>query len=124
MSEKVKSKEKNNNPIITSHGEIIYEIIGSVQKRGGTEQHSLAHVVIPPGKSSLAHYHKVCEESYYILRGAARMVINAQEFTLVPDQACVIHPGERHQIFNTGAEDLEFLAVCAPAWYPEDSFYE
>ena len=124
MDEPVKSKDKNENPIITPHGEIIYEIIGRVQGRGETEQHSLAHVVIPPGKSSKAHFHKTCEESYYILKGTASMIINAQEFGLTPGLACVIHPGEKHQIFNVGAEDLEFLAVCAPAWYPEDSFYE
>ena len=68
MDEPVKSKDKNENPIITPHGEIIYEIIGRVQERGETEQHSLAHVVIPPGNSSKAHFHKTCEESYYNTR--------------------------------------------------------
>jgi len=124
MNENIKSRDKNDNPIITPHGEIIYEIIGRVQERGETEQHSLAHVVIPPGKSSQAHFHQTCEESYYILMGTARMVINAEEFDLSAGLACVIQPGERHQIYNIGSENLEFLAICAPAWYPEDSFYD
>lgn len=34
------------------------------------------------------------------------------------DEACEIH-----QIFNDGEDDLEFLAISAPAWIPGDSFF-
>ena len=50
------------------------------------------------------------------------MVVDGQTFTLCPGQACLIEIGETHQIFNPGQSDLEFLAVCAPAWTPADSF--
>ena len=28
-----------------------------------------------------------------------------------------------HQIFNAGADTLRFLAICAPAWTPDNSAY-
>ncbi len=111
-------------PLRSAHGEVVYELFGRAAEHGGATRHSLAHIVLPPGKASLRHYHKVSEESYYILRGQGRMVIDGQEHTLSPAQAMLILPGQRHQIFNDGEEELEFLAICAPAWYPEDSYYE
>lgn len=117
------SKDKVSNPLFSQHGEVVYEMIGRPVEHGGAQQHSLAHIVIPPGKASLLHYHQVCEETYYLLRGRARMHLDEQVFEMSPGQAVVILPGQRHQIFNDLDEDLEFLAICAPAWYPKDSFY-
>lgn len=116
------TKEEINNPFLAEMGEKIYEMIGHPAEIGGTTHHSFVHVVIPAGKSSPAHYHNVSEETYYILNGEARMIINGQEFTLVPKQACLIMPGEVHQIFNDKQVDLEFITVSAPAWTPNDSF--
>src|SRR5207244_1711928 len=89
----------------------------------GTINHSLALVVIPPGKSSDAHYHKASEETYYILKGVGLMIVDKQQFRLQPGQACLINPFEIHRIFNDGDDDLEFLAVSAPAWISSDSFF-
>jgi len=111
-------------PIISHLGEVVYEMIGLPEDHGHTLQHSLAYIVIPPGKSALAHYHRKSEETYYILKGSAKMVIDGQPFPLRPGQACLIHPGEIHQIFSNGEQDLEFLAISAPAWVPEDSFFD
>jgi mannose-6-phosphate isomerase-like protein (cupin superfamily) len=109
-------------PLTAPWGEVVYELVGAAPASGQAALHSLAHIIIPPGKSSQVHYHKVSEETYYILSGTARMVIDGREITLVPAQACLIQPGERHQIFNPGESNLEFLAVCAPAWSPQDSY--
>ena len=119
-----RSKDQVTHPIFAPGGEIISEIIGREADHGGTTLHSLAHVLTPVGKSSTAHYHKVCEETYYVLKGRARMVLDGQEFEVSPGQACLILPGQVHQIFNAGDQDLEVLAVCAPAWYPDDSYYD
>ena len=119
---RVVSKDDIKNPIKAPLGELIYEMIGSSEDTGDTSKHSLAYVVIPPNFSSPAHYHKVSEETYYVLKGAGRMIIGGNEFTLSPGQACLIMPGEIHQIFNDMEGDLEFLAICAPAWTPDDSF--
>lgn len=58
-------------PITNPRGEIIDELVGTSLEAGGATRHSLAYVVIPPGKSSEAHYHKSSEETYTILKGSA-----------------------------------------------------
>jgi mannose-6-phosphate isomerase-like protein (cupin superfamily) len=108
-------------PLTSEHGEIVYELAGTAV--GSSQQHSLAHIELPPGKASLKHYHPIAEESYYILNGTARLVIDGETFTMTPGQAVVITPEQVHQIFNDGPDVLHFLAVCAPAWTPDNSVY-
>jgi mannose-6-phosphate isomerase-like protein (cupin superfamily) len=120
---RVVSKEDISNPLKNPGGEEIYEMIGRLPEIGGAIHHSFVHVIIPPGKSSHAHYHEVSEETYYILKGVGTMVVDSKKFRLQPGQACLIKPFEIHQIFNEGEGDLEFLTVSAPAWTFEDSFF-
>ena len=110
------------NPLLNQKGESVYELIGHSVNSGQAGAHSLAVIVIPPGCSSQQHFHKLGEETYYILSGTAKMVINGQQFKLTPGQACLIQPYEHHQITNNGKENLEFIAICAPAWTPDDSY--
>ena len=107
-------------PLVTPSGEIITDLIGSAV--GDHTNHSLARIMIPNGKSSHLHYHRISQETYYILAGEGKMRVDDQEFTLGPGMACHIEQGEIHQIANEGEEDLVFLAVCVPAWVPEDSY--
>lgn len=118
----INSKNLVTLPLTQPLGECVFELIGSSPKSGDAHLHSLAHILIPPGKSSAKHFHKISEETYYILSGQGHMVVDGAEYTLSPGQACLIHPTEVHQIFNYGTVDLEFLAVCAPAWTPDDSY--
>jgi mannose-6-phosphate isomerase-like protein (cupin superfamily) len=116
-------KEDVKKPVRNPLGEIIYEMIGAPEELGGTEKHSFVIVTIPPGKSSAPHYHSISEETYYVLQGSARMVIDEKAFDLAAGQACLIEPLEKHQILNMGNEDLEFITVSAPAWTPDDSTF-
>jgi len=109
-------------PMITKSGEIISELIGKASVDGVFFNHSLARIVIPPGKSSSLHYHKKSQETYYILQGEGLLVVDGESYVLHPGTACNIQPGENHRIENQGSVDLEFLAICAPAWVAEDSF--
>ena len=117
---KLVSSDEIAEPLRTPSGEVIYELIGRAS--GEQSNHSLARIVIPPGKSSEPHFHKVSQETYYILAGEGLMQVDGVEFLARPGQACLIETGEIHQISNPGKDDLVFLAVCVPAWVPEDSF--
>ena len=108
-------------PLVSPHGEVVYELLGNAA--GGASQHSLAHIELPPGKVSRKHVHPSAEESYYILAGEARIEVDGAPFTLTPGQSIAITPGMTHQIFNAGAGVLRFLAICAPAWTPDNSVY-
>jgi mannose-6-phosphate isomerase-like protein (cupin superfamily) len=115
-------KEAISEPFRSDTGEEIYEMIGHPAELGGTSKHSVAHVVIAPGTSSPAHYHREAEETYYILEGRGRLVIDGTEHQVTPGDACLIMPREVHQIFAVGEQPLELLAVCGPAWVPSDSY--
>ena len=103
-------------PLVSQHGEVIAELIGRADR--SSQRHSVAAIMIPPGKASLLHVHPVTEESYYILQGQARMLVGDEEAVLVPGQAVLIPPQIPHKIVNSGATDLAFLAFCVPAWEP------
>ena len=109
-------------PFLAPKGEIIYEMIGRPNEIGGTKNHSLVHVSLPVGKMSSSHYHKVTEETYYILSGNATMTINGKSFKVEPNLAILIMPNEVHQIINDGEEQLEFLTISGPAWVPDDEY--
>ncbi|MBN1565981.1 MAG: cupin domain-containing protein [Anaerolineae bacterium] len=108
-------------PLHSEHGEIVHELIGNAA--GGTATYSVAEIVIPPGKAALKHYHPVVEESYYILTGTGRMVMDDKTVTLKPGDALPILPNQVHQIFNDAETNLVLLAVCVPAWTPDNSVY-
>ena len=108
-------------PFESAHGEVVYEYMGNAA--GGTSQHSLAQILLPPGKSALKHYHPVAEESYYILSGEGRVVLDGKEKIVSAGDAVAIPVNVVHQIFNDSAENLVFLAVCAPPWTPDCSVF-
>ncbi len=119
---RVTTREEIREPFRAPLGELVYELIGPSDALGGSRLHSFALVAIPPGKRSPTHYHKVSEETYHMLKGRARMVVDGREFELTPGQSLLILPGEVHQICNERPEDVEFLVVCAPPWTPDDFF--
>jgi mannose-6-phosphate isomerase-like protein (cupin superfamily) len=113
-------------------GEVIDEIFGAAA--GGADQHSLAHITLPPGGSSADHYHPVAEESYYILKGHGKMSVRdfikegeagePREFEVGPGDAVAIKINTWHRIWNhTPDTDLAFIAVCVPAWTPQCSVF-
>ena len=108
-------------PLVAKHGEIVRETIGNAA--GGTQTYSLAQIVLPPGKHSLKHYHPVAEEAYHILTGTGRLVTDGKTRILSPGDSAAMLPGQVHQIFNDTNEDLVFIAVCVPAWTPDNSVY-
>lgn len=82
--------------------EVLREIIGV--RMGAVQSHGLAEVVISPGRTSTPHFHR---------KG---------EVTLSAGDAIMIRPQEVHQIRNQSDDDLVFMAVCVPAWIPDDTF--
>lgn len=116
-------KEHIEKPFENTTGERVYEMLGAPERIGGASFHSFSHVVIPAHCHSRPHYHPVAEETYYILSGQGRMIVDDKELVLVPGDALLIQPPEVHQIFNDTEGDLEFIAVCAPPWTPDNSVY-
>jgi mannose-6-phosphate isomerase-like protein (cupin superfamily) len=110
-------RKENCFEIDTGYGEKIYELIGV--NNGKAKTHSVALVEIAKGASSQAHYHPASEESYLILEGKARLVIEGETQSLTPGALAKIPMGKVHQIFNDQSEALKLFCFCAPAWTPE-----
>ena len=106
-------------PFITKDGSLIRELMSprnSACKRAG-----LAEAVVPPGGKTECHRHLKTEEIYYFLQGSGKVLCGEALHTVVPGD-CLLHaPGARHQVWNTGPEDLVFLCVCVPAYEHEDT---
>ena len=118
------SKQTTTSTMQTPTGEQIFELIGKNRETGNTINHSVAHIIIPPNKSSASHYHKVSEETYYVLSGNGKVILDEKEVLLSKGDIFLIKQSEIHQIFNIDEKiDLEFLAVSAPAWDIEDSYF-
>jgi mannose-6-phosphate isomerase-like protein (cupin superfamily) len=67
--------------------------------------------IIPPGGSIGPHTHKGDFETYYILRGSARVNDNGVAYDLEPGDMTQCVDGASHSIENIGAVDLEYLAL-------------
>ena len=107
--------------IISSDSETVYEMVGCSSETGGTKYHNIVHVLIPAGHSGGSHYHKIAEETYYILKGEADIIINGNCFKATPGMLVSILPGEIHDVINNTEKDFELLAISAPAFSPDDS---
>ena len=126
---------KDAKPFETPSGEIIDEVFGDVAK--GTSNHSIAIINLPPTKGSELHYHPICEETYYIMEGKAKMVmwptknnktaikanVGKTTATVSVGDAIAIPPYYWHQITNETNSNVKFLVSCSPSWTEDCSVY-
>lgn len=75
-----------------------------------------------PGQSSRdygLHIHHVVEETFYIISGTPKFIVNGEEFRAKPGDAIVIEPYDHHNLINDTDENFEALFVKHP-YMPED----
>jgi mannose-6-phosphate isomerase-like protein (cupin superfamily) len=82
-------------------------------------RYSLAHAVVPIGKTSTPHS-LTTSEVYYILSGRGEMHIDSELQIVEPGDAVYIPPNARQFIRNCGEEPLVFISLVDPAWRKED----
>jgi mannose-1-phosphate guanylyltransferase/mannose-1-phosphate guanylyltransferase/mannose-6-phosphate isomerase len=68
--------------------------------------------LLPAGKAFTAHYHTDRQEVFIIIRGNAKITVDAQEATLGEGDAVVIPVGSVHKMENIGTEDAEFIVIA------------
>jgi mannose-6-phosphate isomerase-like protein (cupin superfamily) len=95
--------------------------VGRHESTGASEHHTVAVVKLPPNTKSDAHYHKDREESYYVVSGFGRAIIDGIEINIKNGSLVYTKPNERHSFVNDGNEDFIYLIITAPFWVPEDS---
>ena len=110
----------NQSPFTTKDGSTIRSILD--RTNAPVEKQSLAEATMAPGQSTERHYHKLCEEFYFLLAGTAQMEIDGESRDVGPGDAILIPPGARHQI--TAKSDLRFLCCCAPPYDHADTYFD
>jgi mannose-6-phosphate isomerase-like protein (cupin superfamily) len=106
-------------PFTTADGSQIRELLNP--RNSALQNQSIAEATLAPGAATTEHFHPRAEEVYHILRGRARIHIEGKERVLQAGDAVAIPNGQRHKIWNIGAEPLVFLCCCAPAYTHDDT---
>ena len=107
-------------PFITADGSEIRELLA--HRNSAIRNQSLAEARLPVGGATREHYHQQSEEIYYITHGTGRIRIDGEMRDIVAGDAIAIRPGQRHKLWNTGADPLHLLCCCAPAYEHIDTF--
>lgn len=68
-------------------------------------------VLLRPGAAVGRHRHNGDQEIFYILRGEGLYNDNGREVMVTAGDVTVCNDGEEHALLNTGAEDLEMIAL-------------
>lgn len=110
-------------PFETPAGETIRELTSAAVDSSAKQ--SIAHISMAPNAISKKHYHPIVQESYFILKGNARLEVDNDIKEVHAGDLVIVAPRQKHKITNLSAtESLEFLATCVPAWTPDCSVFE
>lgn len=104
---------------ITADGSSIRELAGIPS--GNASNQSLAEAVVPPGRTTVAHFHRRTEEIYLFTEGSGRMRLGDQERAVRAGDCVVIPPGSVHKLWADNREPLVLLCCCAPPYSHADT---
>lgn len=81
--------------------------------------YSLAHGRLAPGKRSKWH-RLASSEVYYFLGGTGLFLIDQESRPVGAGSVVYVPPQATQSLSNTGTDEIEFLCLVDPAWWPED----
>ncbi|MHA1681921.1 MAG: cupin domain-containing protein [Promethearchaeota archaeon] len=76
-------------------------------------------MVLKPGQKMGSHGHLETEETFYFIQGTGKMVVNDHEHDAVAGDAFLVEAREKHDIYNTGSDDLKLVFIKVP-YKPDD----
>ncbi len=105
-------------PYVTRDGSEIREWVAP-----GTpgRRQSLAEATVPPGSSTLAHFHRVSEEIYLVTSGSGRLRLDSEMRAIAVGDCVVIPPGAVHQLWADADTPLVVVCSCVPPYAHEDT---
>lgn len=109
---------KDNKPTAVSYrGDIVKETQINTNFRrviftGNNSQ--LVVMNIPPGGEVGEETHVYTEQTIFFLSGVGEGMFNGEQFPVGPGDVMVVVSGTKHNIKNTGTEDLKLYTVYAP----------
>jgi len=76
-------------------------------------------LILKPGESLGAHYHNEVEETFYLLDGSAKFLIDGVDYFGGAGDAFRLEPGEKHDILNDSKSLMRAVFIKCPH-KPED----
>lgn len=113
------SHYKNIDVYITRDGSEIRELMHP--NKQGNKSQSLAEAIVKINQTTLLHHHIESEELYYIIQGEGEMTLGNELLQVKTGDTVCILPGVKHNIKNTGIDDLKILCCCSPAYSHDDT---
>lgn len=92
---------------------ISYKLLGPAM--GCTGLVFQENVIRPGTDAGPYHYHSNADNIYYVLAGTGRATVEGQTIDVGPGDTLFIPANERHDIANTGADDLRVVECKVPA---------
>ncbi|WP_456481466.1 cupin domain-containing protein [Methanopyrus sp.] len=105
---------RDSEPYVTLDGSLIYEVVRPEFSRIKTV--SLAVAEVPPGESTVPHYHIDFDEVYWVLEGRGVVHVGSRSLEVHPEDCVEIPRGTVHWVENDGSETLRILCVCSPPY--------
>ena len=102
-------------PFTTKDGSTIREL-------HHTAAQSLAEASLPPGATTMRHYHALSEEIYFILEGTGELEIDGETTVVKQGDAALIPAGAWHALLAT--TDVRLLCCCSPPYSDADTYFE
>ena len=72
-----------------------------------------------PGQRLGGHYHQEVEETFFVLEGAATLLVDDVEHQLVAGDAVRLEAPERHAVINDGEQTMKMVFIKCP-YLPKD----
>jgi len=80
-----------------------------------TGPHSqLVTMSIPPKEDIGSEVHPGTDQMLFIVAGAGKAVVNGESIPVAENDVVVVPAGARHNLVNTGRDDLRLFTVYAP----------
>lgn len=79
---------------------------------------------LKPGEDIGEEVHDNVDQFFRFEAGEAKVVADGEEYTVVEDDVVVIPAGTKHNIINTGSEDLKLYTIYSPSNHPEGTVHE
>jgi len=110
---------ENVSAVTLAPGMELRELIGRVGHTR-TDRVSVARFALQPGKSTGESYCKVGEEFFLIIAGRGTALVAGETKPVQMGSVVVLRPGVRHALTASADSGLEFYAITAPAFSPDD----
>jgi mannose-6-phosphate isomerase-like protein (cupin superfamily) len=76
-------------------------------------------ILLKPGQELGLHLHNETEETFYIIKGNPKMIINEEEYRSSIGDAFKIDPLEKHNLVNDTSNEIRVIFIKVP-YNPED----